>query len=70
VILHSLPNLTRPFLDFIVEQVEDTADWLFVTDIHEKDEYYHSFSPVFNDMIKSVDGVRKRRRSAESKNIL
>jgi hypothetical protein len=70
VILHSLPNLTRPVLDFMIDQVEETADWLFVTDVHEKDEYYHSFSSIFADMIRSVDGPRKRRRSAECKNKL
>jgi hypothetical protein len=61
VILHSLPNLSRPVLDFMIDQVEETADWLFLTDVQEKDEYYHSFSPIFANMVKSVDGVRKRR---------
>jgi hypothetical protein len=54
----------------MIDQVEETADWLFVTDVHEKDEYYHSFSSIFADMIRSVDGPRKRRRSAECKNKL
>ncbi|CAO2656541.1 Nn.00g053440.m01.CDS01 [Neocucurbitaria sp. VM-36] len=61
VILHSLPNLSKQVLDFVIEQVEETADWLFLTDIKENDEYYHSFSPIFADMVKSVDGGRRRR---------
>ena len=56
VILHSVPNLSKKFLDFVVEQVEETADWLFLTDVKVKDEYYHSFSPIFADVVKSVDG--------------
>lgn len=62
VILHSLPNLNKPVLDFVVDQVEETADWIFLTDVKDKDEYYHSFSPVFLEMIKSVDGKKKRRQ--------
>lgn len=64
VILHSLPNLSKLVLDFVIEQVEETADWLFLTDVKEKDEYYHSFSPVFTDMVASVDGKGRRKRSA------
>lgn len=56
VILHSIPNISRKVLDFVVEQVEETADWLYLTDIKTKDEYYHSFSPLFGDMVKAVDG--------------
>jgi hypothetical protein len=62
VILHSLPNLSKQVLDFMVEQVEETADWLFLTDIQGKDEYYHSFSSIFADMVRSVDGRGKKRR--------
>jgi hypothetical protein len=61
VILHSLPNLGKEVLDFVVEQVEETADWLFLTDVQEKDEYYHSFSPVFAEMVASVDGNGRRK---------
>lgn len=63
VILHSLPNLSRQVLDFVVEQVEETADWLFLTDVKEMNEFYHSFSPVFADMVASVDGSDRRRKA-------
>lgn len=66
VILHSLPNLSKPVLDFMIEQVEETADWLFVTDVKESNEYYHSFSSIFDAMVKSVDGVGRRRRDRRS----
>jgi hypothetical protein len=56
-----LPNLGKEVLDFVVEQVEETADWLFLTDVQEKDEYYHSFSPVFAEMVASVDGNGRRK---------
>ncbi|KAJ4288075.1 hypothetical protein N0V90_012092 [Kalmusia sp. IMI 367209] len=56
VILHSLPDLSKRVLDFVVEQVQDAADWVFLTDVRVKDEYYHSFSPIFEDLVKSVDG--------------
>lgn len=56
VILHSLPDISLRMLDFIVEQVQEGADWLFLTDVKTKDEYYHSFSPMFADFVKSVDG--------------
>jgi ABC-type transport system involved in Fe-S cluster assembly fused permease/ATPase subunit len=55
VILHSLPNISKKVLDFVVEQVEETADWLYLTDIGVKDEYYHSLSPLFTDLVKAVD---------------
>jgi len=63
IILHSLPDLSKRVLDFIVEQVEDAADWLFLTDVKAKDEYYHEFSPLFEDVVKSVDGGAERRKS-------
>ncbi|KAF2874707.1 Spherulation-specific family 4 [Massariosphaeria phaeospora] len=56
VILHSLPNLSKTVLDFVVQQVEETADWLFLTDVGVKDEYYHGFSAIFEDVVRSVDG--------------
>jgi hypothetical protein len=56
VILHSIPNISRTVLDFVVEQVEETADWLFLTDVNKKDEYYHSFSSMFADLVDSVEG--------------
>lgn len=56
VILHSLPNLSKKVLDFVVEQVQEAADWVFLTDVGTKDEYYHSFSTIFEDFVKSVDG--------------
>jgi hypothetical protein len=57
VLLHSLPNLSRQVLDFVVDQVEESADWLFLTDVKEDDQYYHSFSSVFANMVASVDGT-------------
>lgn len=50
-----MPNLSKKVLDYVVEQVEDTADWLFLTDVKVKDEYYHSFSPMFAEVVRSVD---------------
>lgn len=64
VILHSLPNLSKSVLDFMVEQVEETADWLFLTDVQAKNEYYHSFSSIFQAMVRSVDGGGRRRRDS------
>ncbi|KAH7109456.1 Spherulation-specific family 4 [Dendryphion nanum] len=55
VILHSIPNLSKKVLDFVVEQVEEAADWVFLTDIGQKDEYYHSFSGFFSDLVEAVD---------------
>jgi hypothetical protein len=43
-------------LDYVVEQVQEGAEWLFLTDVKAKDEYYHSFSPIFADVVNSVDG--------------
>jgi hypothetical protein len=54
--LHSLPDLSKRVLDYVVEQVQDGADWLFLTDVKAKDEYYHSFSSIFADLVNSVDG--------------
>jgi len=56
IILHSLPDLSKRVLDYVVEQVQDGADWLFLTDVATKDEYYHSFSKIFADVVASVDG--------------
>ncbi|KAF2705056.1 hypothetical protein K504DRAFT_449107 [Pleomassaria siparia CBS 279.74] len=55
IILHTLPDVSKKLLDFVVEQVEETADWLFLTDVKVKDEYYHSFSPMFEQLVESVD---------------
>ncbi|KAF1842817.1 uncharacterized protein K460DRAFT_340287 [Cucurbitaria berberidis CBS 394.84] len=62
IILHSLPHLSRQVLDFVIEQVEETADWIFLTDVKGDDKYYHSFSSIFADMVKTVDGKRRRRK--------
>lgn len=62
VILHSLPNLSRNFLDFVIEQVEESADWVFLTDIKEHNEYYHSFSPMFMNIVQTVNGGERRRK--------
>jgi hypothetical protein len=56
IILHSLPDLSKRVLDFVVEQAQDGADWIFMTDVGVKDEYYHSFSGMFGDLVASVDG--------------
>ncbi|KAL6703067.1 hypothetical protein ACN47E_010274 [Coniothyrium glycines] len=61
MILHGLPNLSAAVLDFVVDQVEETADWLFLTNIAEPDEYYHSFSDMFADVVRSVDGWKRRK---------
>lgn len=61
VIMHSLPNISKQVLDFVVDQVEETADWLFLTDVNATDAYYHSFSPMFADMVKAVDGDNGKR---------
>lgn len=61
VILHSLPNVSKPVLDLVIEQVGEAADWLFLTDVKDTDMYYHSFSPMFADMVKEVGGGRKRK---------
>lgn len=61
MILHSLPNLSTQVLDFVVDQVEETADWLFLTNVTESDEYYHSFSGMFADLVRSVDGGKWRK---------
>ncbi|OAL44063.1 hypothetical protein IQ07DRAFT_551085 [Pyrenochaeta sp. DS3sAY3a] len=61
VILHSLPNLSKQVLDFVIEQVEETADWIFLTDVKEYPDYYHSFSKIFANVVKAVDGGKKRR---------
>ncbi|KAF2270333.1 hypothetical protein CC78DRAFT_595915 [Lojkania enalia] len=55
VILHSMPNVAKRFLDFVVEQVEDAADWVFLTDISVKDEYYHGFGGLFEGVVRAVD---------------
>lgn len=62
VILHSLPDLSLRVLDFVVEQVQDAADWVFLSDITVKDEYYHSFSGIFQNLVKSVDGGAEQKR--------
>lgn len=55
VILHSIPSLSKKVLDFVVEQVEESADWLYLTDVGAKDEYYHSFTSIFGDLVDAVD---------------
>jgi len=65
VILHSLPSLSKQVLDSVVGQVEEAADWLFLTDVKEADAYYHSFSGMFADVVAAVDegpGTRSKRR--------
>jgi hypothetical protein len=55
VILHSVPNLSKEVLEFMVLQVEESADWVFLTDVKEMHEYYHSFSGMFGDVVEAVD---------------
>lgn len=62
VVLHSLPSLSKQVLDSVVGRVEETADWLFLTDVKETDAYYHSFSDIFADVVGAVDEGSKTRR--------
>ncbi|KAF2728860.1 hypothetical protein EJ04DRAFT_448517 [Polyplosphaeria fusca] len=55
VILHSIPQVANRVLNFVVEQMEDAADWVFLTDINVKDEYYHSFSTLFDGLVRAVE---------------
>ena len=55
VILHTLPSISKKVLDFVVEQVQDTADWVFLTSVGDKDQYYHSFSGIFSDFVSVID---------------
>lgn len=61
MILHGVPNVSRNVLNFVVDQVEETADWLFLTNVTQANEYYHSFSGMFEDVVKSVDGTRWKK---------
>ena len=36
-----------------VQQVQNTADWIFLTD--SADDYYHTFSAMFESLVKAVD---------------
>ncbi|KAF1937436.1 hypothetical protein EJ02DRAFT_476835 [Clathrospora elynae] len=62
VILHSVPNLSNQVLEFVVDQVEETADWLYLTNVTETDQYYHSLTPMFAELVTVVDGGIARRR--------
>ncbi|RMZ66808.1 Spherulation-specific family 4 [Pyrenophora seminiperda CCB06] len=53
VLLHSLPDVTDEVLDFVVQQVENAADWVFLT--NSTDNYYHDFSPMFDSLVKAVN---------------
>ncbi|ORX93857.1 Spherulation-specific family 4 [Clohesyomyces aquaticus] len=55
VILHSLPTVSKTVVDWVVEQIGDAAGWIFLTNVKTKDEYYHNFSGLFNDMVKAMD---------------
>lgn len=55
IIVHSLPDVAKKTLDWVVEQVEDAADWVFLTSVKTTDQYYHSFSPLFADFVSAVD---------------
>ncbi|KAF2187159.1 hypothetical protein K469DRAFT_663197 [Zopfia rhizophila CBS 207.26] len=55
VVLHSVPNIGRSVMDWLVEQLDNTAGYFFVTNVKEKDEYYHSFSPLFEALVEAVE---------------
>jgi hypothetical protein len=55
IMLHTLPNLTDSFLKCVAKQLEGMADWFFVTSVGVKDEYWHSFSPLFGGLVGAVD---------------
>ncbi|KAF2465111.1 uncharacterized protein BDR25DRAFT_241091 [Lindgomyces ingoldianus] len=54
IILHSMPDISKTVIDWVVEQVESAADWVFLTNVKTKDEYYHSFSGLFDDLVRSL----------------
>ncbi|KAF2109381.1 Spherulation-specific family 4 [Lophiotrema nucula] len=56
VLIHSIPTVAGKVLDFVVEQMEDAADWVFLTDVGATDQYYHSFSGLFEGFVRAVDG--------------
>jgi hypothetical protein len=52
--LHSLSNVADSFLKCMVKQLEVMADWFFITDVAVKDQYWHSFSPLFGGLVGAV----------------
>jgi hypothetical protein len=57
VILHSIPlsSISLDTVENVVTQIKQTASWLYLTDITERDEYYHSFTSFFEDFVSLVD---------------
>jgi hypothetical protein len=52
--VHSLPNVADTFLACMVKQLEAMADYFFVTNVNVKDQYWHSFSPLFGGLVGAV----------------
>jgi hypothetical protein len=55
IMLHSLPNLADSLLNCMIDQLEGMADYMFVTDVAVKDQYWHSFSSLFGGLAKTLD---------------
>ncbi|KAF1996313.1 hypothetical protein P154DRAFT_556379 [Amniculicola lignicola CBS 123094] len=55
VILHSVPTVDQTKLNDIVDSVEEVADWVYMTDLAVKDEYYHSWGNIFGSIVQAVN---------------
>jgi hypothetical protein len=55
VILHSVPTVDQTKINDIVDSVEEVADWVYLTDLAVKDEYYHSWGNIFGSIVQAVN---------------
>lgn len=54
VILHSVPDVSRTVMDWVVENLEASAEWIFVTSNSMTQGHYGNFSPLFDTLLKTV----------------
>ncbi|ORY12135.1 Spherulation-specific family 4 [Clohesyomyces aquaticus] len=58
VMLHTVPNIPDDLLDWTTKQIKEMADWSFLSSVQTKNEWWHSFSPIFAKFTGAVERNR------------
>lgn len=53
IMLHSIPQIPDELVAWMVDQLKDMTEWNFLSSIGEPGEYWHSFSPVFEEFVQT-----------------
>lgn len=53
--LHTVPDLVDTLLGCVARELEQMVGWVFVTSVGVQNEFWLSFSPLFDGLVGAVD---------------